>query len=466
MYVPFRHEKYSHPNIVLNPNASLMGINKRFAIFAICNESTNVFNHKVGPFFYINQFNHCTHLIRVPLRSFVRLGEQVGDFPLRAKFVLLSNTGRCGSTLLTQLFEEMPNAVAISEPEVLMEFSHEKTFDNFPRNQRCVLLQSCIRLLFKSARQSEKGKESSEIENFLIKPKAHGISIAKDLCYLYPNMKHLYMYRHPAEYVRSIRSLYKSLFPAFVHQLLSSPTFHKWLTHDAFGMNMKEFVLRHIDPRCGNIEENVYIQKMINTLQKFDVEEERNIEQRFSAIYCANLLSILNMTSKGSSSIHVVSYHQLKDNTEACMSRIYQFCNIQSEIDNNHGGNIVTCLPQHDSQANSGISRNSLESYQDALNENEISILNEVLHHCGFPTCDKFPLESDKFAVAFGIPSTTCNTADSSSRTNRQYSCYESGTSKEASKDLYRSTTLSEHTEIQTLQSSNKSIWLPINRFF
>ena len=354
---------------MLNANASLMGINKRFAIFAINKESTNVFNHKVGPFFYINQFNHCTHLIRIPLRFFVCLAEKVGDLPLHAKFVLLSNTGRCGSTLLTQLFEEMPNAVAISEPEVLMEFSHEKTFDNFPKQQRHVLLQSCIRLLFSSARRSK--KSNCDIKNFLIKPKAHGISIAKDLCYLYPNMKHLYMYRHPAEYVRSIRSLYKSLFPAFVYHLLSYTAFYKWLTNDAFGMNMKEFVLRHIDPRCRNDEENVYKQKMVNALNKFDVEEERHLEQRFSAMYCANLLSILSMTSGGNKGIHVVSYHQLKDDTEACMTRIYEFCNIHSDNEND-GGNSVTCLPQQDSQINSGISRNNLEFYQDVLSGKEI----------------------------------------------------------------------------------------------
>jgi hypothetical protein len=45
----------------------------------------------------------------------------------------------------------------------------------------------------------------------LIKPKAHGISIAKELSELYPDMKHLYMYRHPEEYVRSLRTVYRSL---------------------------------------------------------------------------------------------------------------------------------------------------------------------------------------------------------------------------------------------------------------
>jgi hypothetical protein len=67
------------------------------------------------------QFNHCEKLVRIPLEAFIRLAEEVGDPP--GKLVLLSNSGRCGSTLLTQLFEGMPNTLAISEPEVLVRIS-------------------------------------------------------------------------------------------------------------------------------------------------------------------------------------------------------------------------------------------------------------------------------------------------------------------------------------------------------
>jgi hypothetical protein len=68
----------------------------------------------------------------------------------------------------------------------------------------------------------------------LIKPKAHGIAIAKELAELYPNMKHLYMYRHPEEYVRSLRTVYRSL----LH-----PVARSLLLYISFGMGMQVSIL-------------------------------------------------------------------------------------------------------------------------------------------------------------------------------------------------------------------------------
>ena len=465
----FRHDKYTHPNVILRPNVSLMGINKRFAIFAICKKSTNVFNHKIGPFLYINQFNYCTHLIRIPLKSFIRLGERIEDLPTTCNFVLLSNVGRCGSTLLTQLFEDTPRSVAISEPEVLMEFSHEKTFDPLTDQQRFILLQTCIRFLFIAAKESK--QYSKDIENFLIKPKAHGISIARDLCRLYPTMKHLYMYRHPAEYVRSIRSLYHSLLPAFVYKLLSIPIVYNFLTSDSFGMNMKEFVARHIEPRCKRDEDNKYRLKILSALKIFNVESEKHLEERFGMMYCANLLSALDIATTSQSKTEVVSYHELKDDTDSCMKRIYQFCDIKGYQENTRisGNAKVTNLPQYDSQANSPISKTNLKSYQNALNENDIKVLNEVLQYCGVPSCANFPIHSENFIDKFPIlKSFPPSSKPCSLESNRSYA--NCGNYNAAKEDLKTGIPIkyfqTPYPEIQPLQASNKSIWFPINRFF
>ena len=99
----------------------------------------DVLKNSSGPFMYINQFNLCSKLIRMPLESFLQLAEEVGD--PKGKLVILSNTGRCGSTLLTKLFEELPNTVSISEPEVLMAFRHEPTFDDETPQRKTQLLQ-------------------------------------------------------------------------------------------------------------------------------------------------------------------------------------------------------------------------------------------------------------------------------------------------------------------------------------
>lgn len=163
----FRHVRYTHPEAVLAPNVTLLNLDPHFAVFAVVQgPNKDVLKHTTGPFMYINQFKLCSELIRLPIESFLRLAEEIGD-PV-GKLVILSNTGRCGSTLLTQLFEELPHTVAISEPEVLMAFTHGKDFDDEEPKRKQEILQACIRLLCKNHR-------GQDIKCICIKPKAHAI---------------------------------------------------------------------------------------------------------------------------------------------------------------------------------------------------------------------------------------------------------------------------------------------------
>ena len=163
----FRHVRYTHPEAVLAPNVTLLNLDSHFAVFAVVQgPNKDVLKHTTGPFMYINQFKLCSELIRMPIESFLRLAEEIGD--PKGKLVILSNTGRCGSTLLTQLFEELPNTVAISEPEVLMAFTHGKEFDDEEPKRKQEILQACIRLLCKNHR-------GEDIRCICVKPKAHAI---------------------------------------------------------------------------------------------------------------------------------------------------------------------------------------------------------------------------------------------------------------------------------------------------
>jgi len=69
-----------------------------------------------SPFFLFAQYRHAVRVIRMPIASFHRLADAVGD-PDNLTFIV--NTARCGSTLLTQLFEASGRVVAISEPSAL-----------------------------------------------------------------------------------------------------------------------------------------------------------------------------------------------------------------------------------------------------------------------------------------------------------------------------------------------------------
>ena len=62
-------------------NVTLLNIDEKFATFAVIHgPNKDVFKHTTGPFMYINQFNLCSELIRMPIESFLRLSDEVGDF--------------------------------------------------------------------------------------------------------------------------------------------------------------------------------------------------------------------------------------------------------------------------------------------------------------------------------------------------------------------------------------------------
>jgi len=59
-----------------------------------------------SPLIYLAQMEFCRRLIVVPLTTFHRLAEKIGD--PQGELIFLFNTIRCGSTLLTQVWEQPP----------------------------------------------------------------------------------------------------------------------------------------------------------------------------------------------------------------------------------------------------------------------------------------------------------------------------------------------------------------------
>ena len=83
------------------------------AIFLEALPGCELWRSRYSPFSGFAQFTHAVRLIRMPISSFHRLADQLGD-PQNVTF--LSVVGRSGSTLLTQMFEQTGEVVSISEP--------------------------------------------------------------------------------------------------------------------------------------------------------------------------------------------------------------------------------------------------------------------------------------------------------------------------------------------------------------
>jgi len=79
----------------------------------------------------------CRRLIVVPLATFHRLAEEIGD--PEGEIIFLFNTARCGSTLLVQTLEHTGRCVSVSEPASLDSINAEyRKFGDTPEVRRLV----------------------------------------------------------------------------------------------------------------------------------------------------------------------------------------------------------------------------------------------------------------------------------------------------------------------------------------
>lgn len=107
-------------NVLFNdPTITLYGYDHAndFAIFV---QTPSDIDLTQAPFFYQAQYQYAECLYTLPMAEFVRLAElnQREQHPI----TMLHSVGRCGSTLLSQLFDAMPNTVSLSEPDIFTNF--------------------------------------------------------------------------------------------------------------------------------------------------------------------------------------------------------------------------------------------------------------------------------------------------------------------------------------------------------
>ena len=103
------------PEAVLRPNVSLYSFTDTEALFVETAEDINIYSSKVHPFFFVAQFLHAKNVIKMSITDFVSLAERIGD--PKIPVIWIPNTGRCGGTMLCQVFETVPGTLAMHEPD-------------------------------------------------------------------------------------------------------------------------------------------------------------------------------------------------------------------------------------------------------------------------------------------------------------------------------------------------------------
>ncbi len=391
LFLPNRHDDYVHPRIIFEPNTTLMAVNEDSVLFCET-DGVDVHSHDVGPFFYINQFNHVQRLIRIPIHHFVSLMKSEGAERVKEEelnLILLSNVGRCGSTVLTQMFEKLPNTVSISEPECLMPFAADpemfaskdkgkdgssKLDPNIASLTRGEILKACILALICSSNAEEDGEKKT---NIVIKPKAHAMAITTELDEIFKGrMRHLFLYRHPAQYVTSVSTVFNSL----MH-----PVVRTAVMRFSIRMNMEAFVLTHFPDHTTR-----RARALASLMEKVDMTKST---YRFACMFCANVMSMVEHREKSGLDFKLLSYHELIEDPGAVMAEVSRFCGLTEDEEEV----AEVALPENDSQNNSGLSRQHLNNFKKSLDDAKIKEIDHVLNFFRFPNCETFPIDSKSF---------------------------------------------------------------------
>jgi Sulfotransferase family len=146
----------------------------------------------LAPFYYQGQFEAATRLIATPYDLAHQIAMRTG-----ARFeelVLLYSVGRCGSTLISKLWQQVQDTYSVSEPDVFTHISQLRDGHQLNDGEAAQLLETAVRLLYQPRRAGTR---------FVVKFRARCIDLAELMYSLFPPAKLLFMYRNAFDCIDS-----------------------------------------------------------------------------------------------------------------------------------------------------------------------------------------------------------------------------------------------------------------------
>ena len=180
------------PEYVLRPTVSLYAITRKEAIFVETLEGVNIYSSDVLPFLMAAQFLKAIKVIKLCVKDFVKLAEKIGDPTVPV--IWMSNTGRCGGTMLCQVFESVPGTLAIHEPDPPFNVHNLHETNTIKASEYEILLKAMIRIMCKP-RQG--------ITRICIKPRPQCTLMMTNIRTLELDIRHVFIYRNSLDTLKS-----------------------------------------------------------------------------------------------------------------------------------------------------------------------------------------------------------------------------------------------------------------------
>lgn len=296
--------------IIENPNVSLYCLDPQNQRLIFVETPLDI-DLSQAPFFYEAQYEYAERLFAVPFEDINQLVEEIEE-PIE-KLVLIYSVGRCGSTLLSKVFNQLDTVVSLSEPDIFSQIVGIRNPDGSNDNELAALLKSCIYLLCKP---TLKGKPSY----YILKFRSIVIELGDLLYQAFPNAKLIFLYRNAEAVV-------KSSIRAFVYLSNMLPTIQQNIEfYSRFIPLLKEYA-SYIDFTDSKATD-LYTTMWLSTMQRY-----------------------LSLYEQGISSC-AIRYEDLVANSEQFVTSIFEYCGLPiSEVSN------VCKVFEKDSQSGSNLSQ-------------------------------------------------------------------------------------------------------------
>ena len=190
------HKSFQDPEYVLEDHVSLYYVNKNEAIWVEVEKGIDPAKSDYSSFYRFAQWKLARKLIIMPIHIFKQLGSKVGK--PSGKIVLLSNTARCGSTLVTRVFSETDTCLAFSEPDSMDAMSQLR--GRVSDKERADIFKNSINLLCKPL-------HSRKIEAYIIKLTQPTMVEIPHIKELLPDSYHVFLYRDGLPVARSLAKI-------------------------------------------------------------------------------------------------------------------------------------------------------------------------------------------------------------------------------------------------------------------
>ena len=336
------------PDYVLKPNVSLYMLTNKEAIFVEMPENVNIYSSDLDPFFFVAQYQYAKAVIAMSIGNFVTLASQIGDPKVPVTWV--SNTGRCGGTMLCQIFESVPGTLVIHEPNPPHNLVHLQRSGIISDDLYEGLLKSIIRVLC---------KPHPGTERICVKPRPICTSMMMDVSRLFPDIKQIFIYRNCMNTVQSWLAVMR--YDAF-HVVMRACADDAWLSK--------------LCPYFRNLLQLNFVPTEDNS-----PDDPRDLTTACVFVCAwAKHVTIARKALSRDRSILTVKYEEIIGKPENTIKKIFDSFDLDIAYDNL----ALSSLSRH-SQRGSFISRDIIGTEDRSLTEEDIREANCILAHYKLP---------------------------------------------------------------------------------